>query len=214
MSEAELHSLRLRLQAGRMSKAKRGELVHHLPTGYVRDDSGDVAFDPDESVTDRITLVFSKFAELGSGSQVLRYFAKQRLKLPRRQTSGLYAHDVIWKPPTLAAIHSILKNPAYAGAFAYGRRQTVPTKQTPGRPATGRLRHDRKAWLALVKDAYPAYVSWETWEKIQQKITENHRAMQTQMTRKDKNRGGKALLARLVRCGKCGRAMRVGKANR
>jgi len=209
MSEAELHSLRLRLDAGRMSKARRGELVHHLPTGYIRTETGEVIFDPDQSVSSRMELVFSKFAELGSGSQVLRYFAEHQLKLPRRQTSGLYAHEVIWKPPTLSAIHSILKNPAYAGAFAYGRRQAVPAKQIPGRPAAGRIRQEREAWLALVKDAYPAYVSWEQWEEIQAKMAENQRTMQACFSRRSATHRGAALLAGLVRCGKCGRAMRV-----
>lgn len=215
MSEAELHSLRLRLNAGRMSKAKRGELVHHLPTGYVRTESGEVTFDPDGSIKSRIELVFSKFQERRSGLQVLRYFVQNKLKLPRRQTSGLYAGQVLWKPPTLSAIHSILKNPAYAGAFAYGRRQAVPARQIPGRPASGKVRHERKAWLALVKDVYPAYISWSEWEQIQEKMQENQRTMQARLARREGARQGAALLAGLVRCGKCGRAMQVAyKVNR
>lgn len=166
MSEAELHSLRLRLHAGRMSKAKRGELVHHVPTGYVRLETGEVIFDPDVSIIGRIELVFTMFDELGSGSQVLKYFAEHQLKLPRRQTSGLYADEVLWKPATLSAIHSVLKNPAYAGAFAYGRRQAVPVKQIPGHPASGRIRHERADWLALVKGDYPAMITWDKWEEI------------------------------------------------
>jgi len=209
MSEAELHSIHLRLSAGRMSKARRGELVHHLPTGYVRNEADEVTFDPDQSVTSRIGLVFSKFEQLGSGSQVLRYLVEHKLKLPRRQTSGLYAHDVLWKLPTLSAIHSILKNPAYAGAFAYGRRQGVPSRQVPGRPSAGRLRQEQGDWLALVKDVYPAYVSWEQWEGIQAKMADNHRTMQVRLTVRKGNQQGSALLAGLVRCGKCGHAMRV-----
>jgi DNA invertase Pin-like site-specific DNA recombinase len=209
MSEAELHSIRLRLNAGRMSKARRGELVHHLPTGYIRNEIGEVTFDPDQSVVSRIELVFSKFDELGSGYQVLRHLAEHELKLPRRQTSGLYAHQTLWKLPTLSAIHSILKNPAYSGAFAYGRRQAVASKQVPGRPAAGRVRQEQDNWLALVKDVYPAYVSWEQWEKIQSKMAENHQTMQTRLGKKNSGRSGAALLAGLVRCGKCGRSMRV-----
>jgi len=209
MSEAELHSLRLRLHAGRMSKARRGDLVQHLPTGYVRLETGEVIVDPDASIADRIQLIFTQFAALGSGSQVLRYFVEHQLKLPRRQTSGVYADEVLWKPPTLSAIHSILKNPAYAGAFAYGRRQTVPAKQVPGRPAAGRIRQEQEAWLALVKDVYPAFITWEKWEGIQAKMAENHRTMQSRFARRDASRKGAALLAGLVRCGKCGHAMRV-----
>src|SRR6202161_1034177 len=78
MSEAELHSLRLRLDAGRLSKAKRGELVHHLPTGLVRDPAG-VLFDPDQSVQDRIRLVFTRFQELGSAQKVHRHLVHNDL---------------------------------------------------------------------------------------------------------------------------------------
>ena len=209
MSEAELHSLRLRLNAGRLSKARRGELVHHLPTGYVRLETNEVKFDPDESVTTRIKLVFTKFKELGTGRRVLRYLATNQLMLPRRQTSGLHAGETLWKQPTLSVVHSILKNPAYAGAFAYGRRQTVGSRQTPGRPATGRIRQGQKSWTALVKDVYPAYINWDEWEQIQQKIRENHRVMQNQMKPRGHARQGAAMLAGLVRCGKCGHAMRV-----
>jgi len=136
LGAAELHSLRLRLDAGRLSKAKRGELVHHLPTGLVRDADGSVHFHPDQAVQARLRLVFSKFEELGSVSQVLRYLAKHHLQLPRQQTAGLYAGDVLWKDPSASTLYSILKNPAYAGAFAYGRRVANPTQQVPGRPAT------------------------------------------------------------------------------
>jgi|TARA_B100001971_G_scaffold110914_1_gene101811 DNA invertase Pin-like site-specific DNA recombinase len=210
MSEAELHSLRLRLDAGRISKAKRAELIQHLPTGLVRSNDGEVAIHPDKSVEDRIRLVFEKFAELGSGSKVLKYFVRNELKLPRHQTSGLYAGEILWKAPTLSALHSILKNPAYAGAFAHGRRQADPTKQIPGRPATGRLRRPQDEWIALVKDAYPAYISWQEYEKNQQTIAENQERMQNEtFKKKGQNCNGAALLAKLVYCAKCGRKMRV-----
>ena len=215
MSEAELHSLRLRLDAGRVSKAKRGELIQHLPTGLVRNDDGSVALDPDTSVEQRIRLVFTKFTESGSGSKVLTYLVRNHFQLPRRQTSGLYAGQVLWKEPTLSALHSILKNPAYAGAFAHGRRSAEPTKQIPGRPATGRLRRPQSQWQALVKDVYPAYITWDEHERIQRTIEDNRQKMDEQFTRKGGLRQGAALLSRLVRCGKCGHAMTVAyKDNR
>src|SRR5215469_5560669 len=99
LGEAELHSLRLRLDAGRLSKAKRAELVQHLPTGYSRDYDGNVQFDADVGIQERIRLVLRKFLELGSGQKVLHYLVTHALKLPRRQTSGLYAGEVLWKDP-------------------------------------------------------------------------------------------------------------------
>ncbi len=214
MSEAELHSLRLRLDAGRLSKAKRGELVHHLPTGLVRTSEGSVIFDPDTGVQERIRLVFKKLIELGSAQKVLRYLVHSDLKLPRRQTSGLYAGEVLWKDPSISALYSILKNPAYAGAFAYGRRRAEPRKQIPGRPATGRLRRPRSQWLALFKDVYPAYITWGKYEEIQRRIEENRQKMKERFTRKGGVRQGAAMLTGLVCCARCGHVMRVAYKDR
>jgi DNA invertase Pin-like site-specific DNA recombinase len=209
ISEAELHSLRLRLDAGRLSKARRGELVQHLPTGLVRDCDGQVHFDPDASVQERLRLVFRKFQELQSAQKVLRYLVKHGLRLPRRQRSGLHAGELLWKEPSISAVHAILKNPAYTGAFAYGRRCADPTRQVPGRPATGRLRQPRERWLALVQGVYPAYITWAEYEQIQERVAENRQTMLERLTRKQALRQGAALLTGLVRCGICGHTMQV-----
>lgn len=209
ISEAELHSLRLRLDAGRISKAKRGELIHHLPTGLERDAAGQVHRDPDSSVQARLHLVFRKFQELGSAQKVLRYLVHHGLKLPRRQRSGLYAGELLWKDASISAVHAILKNPAYAGAFAYGRRRADPSRQIAGRRATGRLRQPRERWLVLVQNVYPAYITWQEYELIQQKISENRQKMMERLTRKQALRQGEALLTGLVRCGFCGHSMHV-----
>jgi DNA invertase Pin-like site-specific DNA recombinase len=77
LSEAELHVLRQRLQQGRLNKARRGELLSVLPTGYVRDGSSGVRFDPDEQIQHVVRLIFRKFTELGTIHAVLRYLVKQ-----------------------------------------------------------------------------------------------------------------------------------------
>jgi DNA invertase Pin-like site-specific DNA recombinase len=209
ISEAELHSLRLRLDAGRLSKAKRGELIHPLPTGLERDADSKVHLDPDTSVQTRLRLVFQKFHDLGSAQKVLRYLVKQGLKLPRRHRAGLYAGELLWKEASVSAVHAILKNPAYAGAFAYGRRRADPSRQVPGRRATGRLRQPRERWLVLVHDVYPAYITWAEYEQIQDQIAQNRQKMMERLTRKQALRQGAALLTGLVRCGICGRSMQV-----
>ena len=53
MSEVELHTMRNRLDRGRMNKAQRGEMFHGVPMGYVILPNGEVAFDPDEQARSR-----------------------------------------------------------------------------------------------------------------------------------------------------------------
>jgi DNA invertase Pin-like site-specific DNA recombinase len=117
LSEAELHMLRQRLNAGRLSKVQHGDYVQHLPTGLVRLPDKRVQKDPDTQVCQAIELVFAQFEALGSCQKVLRYFKQHGLQLPRRQSSGLQRGEVLWKKPSAAAIYEILGNPAYAGAF-------------------------------------------------------------------------------------------------
>jgi DNA invertase Pin-like site-specific DNA recombinase len=73
MSEAELHQLKQRMQAGARHKAERGDLRQGLPVGLARGPAGEVTLNPDEEVQARIRLVFEKFCEIRSASDVMRY---------------------------------------------------------------------------------------------------------------------------------------------
>jgi len=81
MSEAELHLIKQRMDQGKLNKARRGELHFGLPIGYMRDASGDIAFDPDEHVQQVVRLIFRKFDELGTLHALVRYFAKHDIKV-------------------------------------------------------------------------------------------------------------------------------------
>ena len=129
LSEMELHTIKARLTAGLLNKAERGELALQLPVGLVRDALGRVVKDPHQEVQDRLALVFATFLEVRSASKVLRYLNMEGLLLPRRDRFG----DVVWKTPTVAAVLAILKNPAYAGAFVYGRTRTIQRGPAPSR---------------------------------------------------------------------------------
>ena len=83
----------------------------------MRDPSGVVTKDPDQEVQARVALVFATFLEKKSASRTLRTLQGHGLTLPRRDRHG----GIRWKPPTVSAIIAMLKNPAYAGAFVYGR---------------------------------------------------------------------------------------------
>ena len=168
LSEWELHTLKNRLTAGLINKARRGELALPLPTGLIRDEQGIARKDPHREVQSRLALVFDSFLRLGSANQTLRYFKEQGLDLPRRNRQG----DLDWKKPTTGAIVSILKNPAYAGAFVYGRTQWVNQAGDERKKVKKRLPVDQ--WKIIVKDKYPPYISWDVFEKIQAKLTNNY----------------------------------------
>src|SRR6266853_225525 len=202
LSEWELHTIRARMTAGLLNKAARGDLALRLPAGFERDAQGRVQKDPHLEVQSRLPFVFETFLHRRSASKVLEVLQAEGLRLPRRDRFG----EVVWKRPTIAAILAILKHPAYAGAFTYGRTRTLPNGSAPGRAVTTRLPMDQ--WRIRVNDKYPAYISWTTFEQIQTMLHDNHAEYDRHKTR-GIPRPGKALLHGLVYCGACGHKMVV-----
>lgn len=204
LSEAELHLLRLRLEAGRMRQIERGTYRQSLPTGLVRVEDGRVVKDPDQQIQRTIEEVFARFTALGTGQKVLRSLRDDGLLLPRRQVAGLHAGQLLWKRPSAAALYDILRNPAYAGAFVYGRKRRNPDR----RPDQARqVRRPVEDWTAVHREAYPAYITWEQYLTNQARLTDNASAFARRA--RGAPREGMALLAGLAVCGYCGRPMRV-----
>jgi DNA invertase Pin-like site-specific DNA recombinase len=202
LSELELHTIRARMTAGLLNKAQRGELALSLPIGLVRNAIGKVHKDPNREIQDRLDLIFTTFLRLRSASKVLQFLNTHDLCLPRRDRFG----DVVWKKPTVAAILQILKNPAYAGAFVYGKTRSV--RKDPASPHTQEVRLPMDQWKIRVNDVYPAYISWETFEQIQQMLVDNYAAYDRNKSR-GVPRDGAALLHGIVYCGECGHKMVV-----
>jgi DNA invertase Pin-like site-specific DNA recombinase len=200
ISEVELQTIRNRLSTGLLNKAQRGDLALQLPVGLVRTPAGQVHFDPNREVQDRLRLVFDTFLRLRSASQALRWFNAQNLELPRRDRFG----ELVWKKPTVAALLSILKNPAYAGAFVYGRTRT--TRTLSGDVSLAHL--SPPDWKICVKAKYPAYVDWATFERIQTMLRDNYAEYDRHQSR-GIPRPGVALLHGLVYCGECGHKLVV-----
>lgn len=202
ISELELHTIRARMTAGILNKAQRGELALVLPTGFVRNADGTVHKTPNTEVQSRLKLIFDTFLQVRSASQVLRAFNRDNLKVPRRNRFG----DIVWRKPTVAAILSILKHPAYAGAFTYGRTRTI--RSGPGPHQARQQLLSQEEWKVCVKDKYPTYISWETYERMQAMLKENYAQYDRNRTR-GVPRPGKALLHGMVACGECGHKMVV-----
>lgn len=204
MSEAELHWLHQRLAEGRLNQVKRGAYRQRLPTGYLRLPEGLVVKDPDDQVRHVLELVFVKFEELGSVNRVVRYLRQHKILLPRRQNAGPQANQLLWKVATEAAVSDTLQNPAYAGAFAYGRRQAEPQLRQPGRPAAGRVRKPMAEWLHLQHDVYPTYITWEQYLANQARLEQNGlRFVENRERAQGIAREGACLLQGLIVCGHC-----------
>ena len=125
MSEMEIATFRQRCQEAIQQMAHRGEYYTRIPEGYVLRGAGRLEKDPDEQVRRAIELVFSKFRELGSARQVSLWFRQEQILVPRRRSP--LADPVDFVPATSWRITGLLKNPAYAGVYPFGRtrRRTV-----------------------------------------------------------------------------------------
>jgi DNA invertase Pin-like site-specific DNA recombinase len=210
MSEAELHVLRARLDGGIRHKAARGALRRGLPVGLVwGDDEGEVRFHPDEAVTGAIRAVFARFAELGSVRRVWLWFQAEGLRFPLQR----HARDGIrWVAPSYVAIHHVLTNPAYAGAYAYGKTRRERYVEAPGRVRERTRRLPRGEWAVLLPDHHPGFLPWETYLANQARIGANTRPRAHQAG--GAVREGAALLQGLATCGRCGRRLRVAYRGR
>ena len=204
ISELELHTIRSRLTAGLLAKAGRGDLALTLPVGLVRMPGDVVVKDPDIEVQGRLDLVFSAFLRLGSGAAVMRRLNAEGLDLPRRDRHG----DLRWTRPTVAAVTAILKNPAYAGAFVYGRKR-MKVRAEPG-GARQKAARPMEEWRIVVKDRYPAYVDWATYERIQAILADN-RAEYMRTKSRGSPRDGELLLQGIAWCARCGHKMFLGQ---
>ena len=205
ISEAELHLIRQRMLGGRIARARRGELAIPLPSGFARRPSGEVILDPDEQVRTVIALVFSLFDQIGTVGGVLSYLAGNQIQAGIRLREGPDRGELAWRRPSRAMIQNMLRNPAYAGIYAYGRSTGDPRRRQPERPCSGRKRVEPGQWLVCLPGILPSYISVEQYERNMARMDANRSRAQGMGAVRD----GPALLAGLVRCGRCGRKMTV-----
>ena len=209
MSEAELHILKSRLQQGMWNKAERGEVLNHAPIGYLRTGAGDFVIDPDEQVQAVVRLIFAQFRRRGSVNGLLKWLVRNDVKLPIRPHCGANRGELEWRRPNRVTLLNILHHPIYAGAYRWGHREVDPRKKVPGRPTTGRTFHAYDECRVLIRDRFPAYITWEEFEENQRKLRENSQLGKLLAA----PRHGPSTLAGLVVCGRCGHRMLVGYTN-
>ncbi|WP_425311712.1 recombinase family protein [Microvirga massiliensis] len=135
----------------------------------------------------------------------MRYLQANGLPVPVRPLMGPAPHDVVWREATSARVRSILQNPAYAGAYVYGRRRQAPGQARAGscRPTT--IKVPIAEWEVCLPQAHPGYISWEEFMANQQRLADNtnrYDAGHAGVPRK-----GMALLQGIAVCGRCSRRM-------
>lgn len=203
MSEAELHILRARLDGGIRNKAARGELRRGLPVGFVWGEAeGEVLFHPDEAVVAAVRSVFERFAEFGSARRVWLWLRSEAPSFPLQDGP---AGQIRWVAPTYTAIHHILTNPVYAGAYAYGKTRSERYIDEHG-VVKKRMRHlPMEQWSVLIRGHHAGFIDWETFEANQKRLGSNTRPgphRQGGIVRE-----GSALLQGIGICGHCGRRL-------
>ncbi len=207
MAEFELGLLRQRAREAFEQKVRRGHAMWEMPVGLVRTEEDRIERIADRQVQQAIAGVFRKFRELGSGRQTMLWYRDENIPLPevRRGTRG---RDVYWRLPSAHRIYQILRNPNYAGALAYGRTagKTV-VKDGRARKISTRQRKPMDQWKVLLLDNHPGYITWDEYLE-NQRILESNLAKREGVTQGAARRGP-ALLAGLLRCGRCGRKLSV-----
>jgi DNA invertase Pin-like site-specific DNA recombinase len=203
MSEAELHLIRSRLDGGLRTKAERGDLCLALPVGLDRDDDGRIVLSADEQVRHAIERVFCLWRRLGSARQVVAELVDERQALPRRTVGE---RRIRWKRANYAAVHDFLTNPAYAGAFVFGRTRTEKTLGPGGRVRVKVRELPIEQWSVCLPEHHPGYVCWDDYLATRERLRQNVRP---RGEGGGAAREGLALLQGLLRCGRCGRRMQV-----
>ncbi len=210
ISEFELGILRARMLDAARSKARRGELRIGVPLGYTWHREAGLGLDPDLRVQEAVRTIFARFRELGSARQVLLRLAAEGLHFPR-PSDGKRTTSFEWCPLRYRNVIAVLKNPFYAGAYVYGKSEKR-TALVDGQPRRS-YGHGKplEQWEVLIKDHHEGYIEWAEFER-------NQVALATNTYRKPggekSGRGGRALLAGIITCGRCGRRLPVGYAGR
>src|SRR3954447_14383348 len=170
MSEAELHLIRSRRDGGLRNKANRGELELNLPVGLDRDEDGRIVLSADEQVRHAIERVFTLWRRLGSARQIVRELIAEDQKLPRRTVGQ---RRIRWARASYGAVHDILTNPAYAGAFVFGRQRRVKRIDEHGEIRVGRVDVPIEEWSVCLQDHHPGYVSWDQYLATRRQLRAN-----------------------------------------
>jgi hypothetical protein len=172
MSEMELSLFRQRSREAMRQKAQRGELFLTVAVGYVKAGDNRIEKIADRRVQKALELVFNKFAELQSIRQVLVWLRQEQIRLPV-VPGGRAEQAIEWRLPVYSTVWHMLKNPVYAGAYAFGRRSVRTTIENGRKRVSRSIQPSWQDWDVLIRDHHDGYISWADYERNQRLIADN-----------------------------------------
>lgn len=206
LSQAELEIMAMRLRGAKLHKAKKGELRFRLPPGFCRDEAGRIVQNPDDEVRNCIKTFFSLYRGAASANDVVRYFHKHNLLFPCNVSRGPKAGNTKWVPLNRDIALRVLKNPSYAGAYAYGRHKSYKQLDDDGDICSKRKRLPHTQWEVCLQDHHEGYISWNEFLQNQEKLLSCNIA-KCETGQMGPVREGSALLQGIILCKHCGHYM-------
>jgi len=208
MAQAELHFLHVRLQGGKLNKAKKGELRFPLPVGYCYDEQGRIVLDADEEVRGAVAMVFRLFRETGSAYAVVHRFTERGLRFPKRAYGGAWDGKIIWGRLSHSRVLGVLKNPSYAGIYVFGRYQYRREISVDGEVHKRMHAVAMPDWRVSLQQHHEGYITVDEFVKNREGLQKN-RTNGEETILSGPAREGLALLQGLLLCGNCGHALTV-----
>ena len=205
-SELELSIFRQHSREALRLKAARGELYMLVAIGYRRGADDRLEQDPDRRIREALSLVFRKFSDIGSVRQLALWLRQEGIDLPVA-VYGPQGRAVQWRPPRYHMVHRLLTNPIYAGAYVFGRTGSRVRLEGGRKVIVRGFVRRREEWEVLIRDHHDGYISWEEYDRNQKIIAGNANMKGTMVAGSVRNGGG--ILVGLLRCGHCGRKLKV-----
>jgi excisionase family DNA binding protein len=200
ISEFELGVIRARMHDAKRGKALRGDLRISVPIGYIWHREMGLGLDPNLRVQEAVRVVFARFRQLVSARQVLLSLTAEQMHFPR-PSDGRTLVSFDWTPIRYRNVISILKNPFYAGAYAYGKSEKRTTLVDGRVRTTYKHRKPFDQWAAIIQDHHEGYIEWAEFERNQKLLAANAYGKAGGVK---SGRGGRALLPGVLLCAGCG----------
>src|SRR4030095_16034089 len=147
----------------------------------------------------------SSNASPSSARRVWLWFRSEGLSFPLQNGPAGQLGPIRWVVPTYTALHHVLTNPVYAGAYAYGKTRCERYVDEQG-VVRKRMRHlPLDQWAVLIPDHHPGFIGGAPFQTNQGRRHSNPRPKAHSSG--GGVREGSALLQGIAICGHCGRRL-------